>query len=358
MAHHEQDDMTVREIPGSALAGHRLAGARARGRGDRRPGNGGCARSACTRATSTTAGRTGRSSGASSRAGEHDGVVIFGSSRILFDTDLDVWEEMTGPPADPARAGRHQSAAAPGGLRRSDDRIQRAARRRRHAGPLFLRPLRLHPAVRRADGLLARRIAVEALRAPGRPVLSQHLAFLDEAYRARPLIERIDIPDRADVRAALSGRLEALGVIPRPADPHVAAAPDRRAAARHARLVWGPFDGSGPKPESDRARDRGVAGDVAKIRARGGEVVFVRAPSAGLYYEHEHAGVPRARTWDPLLAKTGAFGIHFEDYPEMRGLEVPEWSHLSRGSADALHARLRRRSSQQRLSADWEVRRG
>ena len=29
-------------------------------------------------------------------AGDHDGVVIFGSSRILFDTDLDVWEEMTG----------------------------------------------------------------------------------------------------------------------------------------------------------------------------------------------------------------------------------------------------------------------
>ena len=29
-------------------------------------------------------------------AGDHDGVVIFGSSRILFDTDLDAWEEMTG----------------------------------------------------------------------------------------------------------------------------------------------------------------------------------------------------------------------------------------------------------------------
>ena len=28
--------------------------------------------------------------------GDHDGVVIFGSSRILFDTDLDVWKEMTG----------------------------------------------------------------------------------------------------------------------------------------------------------------------------------------------------------------------------------------------------------------------
>ena len=29
-------------------------------------------------------------------AGEHDGVVLIGGSRILFDTDLDVWEELTG----------------------------------------------------------------------------------------------------------------------------------------------------------------------------------------------------------------------------------------------------------------------
>ena len=29
-------------------------------------------------------------------AGEYDDVVIVGTSRILFDTDLDVWEELTG----------------------------------------------------------------------------------------------------------------------------------------------------------------------------------------------------------------------------------------------------------------------
>ena len=40
--------------------------------------------------------------------------------------------------------------------------------------------------------------------------------------------------------------------------------------------------------------------------------------------------VPREQTWDRLLRETGAFGIHFEDYPEMQGLELPEWSHLSR----------------------------
>src|SRR5512134_656031 len=29
-------------------------------------------------------------------AGDHDGVAIVGGSRILFDTDLDVWKELTG----------------------------------------------------------------------------------------------------------------------------------------------------------------------------------------------------------------------------------------------------------------------
>ena len=72
---------------------------------------------------------------------------------------------------------------------------------------------------------------------------------------------------------------------------------------------------------------------IEKIRARGGEVVFIRPPSAGAYYDRESRNTPRVATWDRLLAETGAFGIHFEDYPEMQGLELPEMSHLSRESA-------------------------
>ena len=72
---------------------------------------------------------------------------------------------------------------------------------------------------------------------------------------------------------------------------------------------------------------------VDKIRARGGDVVFIRSPSAGAYLEREARNTPRDTTWEPLLQETGAFGIHFEDYPEMQGLEIPEMSHLSRESA-------------------------
>ena len=109
----------------------------------------------------------------------------------------------------------------------------------------------------------------------------------------------------------------------------------------HARYVWGPFDGSGPKPE---AIDKGIAETkraVDAIRAHGGEVVFVRAPSAGLYYESEQAGIPRAKTWDRLLRETGSFGIHFEDYPDDAGTRGAGVVAPLRGVGNALHPRLR-----------------
>ena len=73
--------------------------------------------------------------------------------------------------------------------------------------------------------------------------------------------------------------------------------------------------------------------DVRAIRARGGDVVFVRPPSAGALLETERQRVPRARAWDRLIRETETVGIHWEDHATMQGLDVPEWSHLSRASA-------------------------
>jgi hypothetical protein len=73
--------------------------------------------------------------------------------------------------------------------------------------------------------------------------------------------------------------------------------------------------------------------DVERIRARGGDMVWVRPPSDGPVLANERLRVPRDQVWDRLLRETHCFGVYFEDYPEMRGLEVPEWPHLSRQSA-------------------------
>ena len=265
-------------------------------------------------------------------SGNHDGVVIVGSSRILFDTDLDVWEEMTGRrPLQLALVGTNPRPVL---LRVADETDFKG-----------LVVVGVTPDLYFMDRFSYLPQYAEILdfwrkESPSERVghqiglrLSEQLAFLDEAYRLAPLVERLDIADRTGVRRPY---LEVWKLAETSADRQHRMWPRLETDIRlrdHARLVWGPFDGSGPKPESVSKAIEESRRAVEKVRSRGGDVVFIRAPSAGLYYENEQHFAPRARTWDRLLAESGSFGIHFEDYPEMRNLEVPEWSHLSRASA-------------------------
>ncbi|HEX9513896.1 MAG TPA: hypothetical protein VF939_25570 [Puia sp.] len=86
-----------------------------------------------------------------------------------------------------------------------------------------------------------------------------------------------------------------------------------------------------PPPKEDPVPPimRSVQAAVDKIRARGGEVVFVRTPSSGPFWGGEQHAFPRTKLWDPLLAATHCTGIHFADYPSTDHFICPEWSHLS-----------------------------
>ncbi len=79
---------------------------------------------------------------------------------------------------------------------------------------------------------------------------------------------------------------------------------------------------------------------VTKLRARGVKVLFVRMPSNGEYLAYENRDFPRARTWAALLTATGAPGIHFEDYAELQGYELPDWSHMTHSDAERFTAAL------------------
>jgi len=69
--------------------------------------------------------------------------------------------------------------------------------------------------------------------------------------------------------------------------------------------------------------------DVEAIRGRGGEVVFFRAPSGGEFRDVERDAFPREKVWDAIVEGVDAVGVHFEDYPELQGMSLPEWSHMS-----------------------------
>ncbi len=66
---------------------------------------------------------------------------------------------------------------------------------------------------------------------------------------------------------------------------------------------------------------------VQAIRARGGEVVFVRMPTWGEHWELDEAHFPRRIFWDGLAERTSAVTIHFRDVAGMQ-VDCPDWSHL------------------------------
>jgi hypothetical protein len=81
--------------------------------------------------------------------------------------------------------------------------------------------------------------------------------------------------------------------------------------------------------------------DVERIRARGGDVVFIRLPYAGVY-EGEDERFPRDRFWDRLLRETGAIGVAWQDHRELQGYDTPDWSHLGPREAERYTRELTR----------------
>ncbi|WP_376694042.1 hypothetical protein [Wenzhouxiangella sp. EGI_FJ10409] len=77
---------------------------------------------------------------------------------------------------------------------------------------------------------------------------------------------------------------------------------------------------------------------VSKIRARGGEVVFLRMPTADEHWSMDELNYPRDAYWDRLEEATGAVTIHFADHPGLASLELPDTSHID-GSSRARFTR-------------------
>ena len=265
-------------------------------------------------------------------AGRHDGVAIVGGSRILFDTNLDVWQELTGR--------RPIQLALPG---MSGQRfLANLANESDFSGIVLIdvtpeQFFREGPGNPEFEGVLDvwdQRGPAERFGHDIGVFLSRHLAFLDDQYTPFKLVDQLDIPNRGEV----------VGPYLRPWK--LSESYDDRQTMlwrqietnewlrTHAIHVW-TFRKPPPPPSGELIAKviADVRDSVARIRARGGEVVFIRPPSTGAYYEREQKRVPRAATWDRLLRETGTFGVHFEDYPEMQGLELPELSHLSREEA-------------------------
>lgn len=275
--------------------------------------------------------------------GEGGKMTFIGSSRVLFDVQLPVWEKLTGKrPIQLAIEGTSPLPVL-------DDLVADA----NFTGPLLID---ISPDVFFA-GFSYRADVVPYFHdeGPSRRIgtwlsmtfLEPWLAFYDADFALATVVQRQDWP----ARPGLPQRTTVRKLAEQDSDRNtymwskVETDPEYRELVRG---IWAQrLDKPLPKMETpekaqkifDEQIKRAVDA-IAKLRERGVPVLFFRAPSTGMYYAFEQRELPRARTWDLLLQRTGVPGIHFEDYPELQGYDSPEWSHLSASEANRFTAAL------------------
>ncbi len=105
------------------------------------------------------------------------------------------------------------------------------------------------------------------------------------------------------------------------------------AFANGIKAVWKMImTGDGPPPDKEATTKFFVA-DAKKFMDRGGNLILLQCPSSGLLKEGEKKFMPRSEFWDPLVEATNAKAYNYEDYEQFQNFECPEWSHLSASDA-------------------------
>jgi len=275
--------------------------------------------------------------------GEGNKTVLLGASRVLFDVQLPVWEKITGErpiqlamegtspvpmledlAADPEFTGRLLVGVAP-------DVFFSGFAYRGEVVPYFHKQ---GPSQRSGNWLSMH-------------LLEPYFAFYDHDFALDVVVQRQDWPQRPGRPTSM--RVRKLSMSEADRNTHMWSKVENDPEYRDlCRAIWAQ-DFGGPLPGMEKPADkrRLIDGEIAKaaaairtLRARGVLIVFVRPPSSGEYYAYEQKYLPRAETWDLLLQRTGAPGIHFEDYPQLQGYELPEWSHMSASEARRYTAAL------------------
>jgi len=280
--------------------------------------------------------------------------AIVGDSRILFDTDLDRFERLTGK--RPVQLAIHGTSAL--------TLLEDAASNPNFRGLLivgladtmFFQPFDGYGEYVRRRGDFTSpsgRIGIEIDH-----MLQRRLAFLDSNHRLSVAAHRLDPDFRAGVegpkhdiwKVSEVGENRATWMWPRiEHDPFYTA---------RTRWAWKGFKEKFPYTPQLIAKGQARAkAAVETIRARGGEVVFVRPPSAPQLRVNEEAQVPKAKGWDRLIANTQSVGVHIDDLPlSVQNLTLPEWSHLNRKCAtvftDAYVRRLAALTPRVKMRAD------
>ena len=276
--------------------------------------------------------------------GEGNKTVLIGSSRVLFDVQLPVWEQITSE--RPIQLSLEGTSSVPVLEDLADDPNFTGRLLVGVAPDLFF------------SGFAYRADVIPYYHKQGPSQrsghwISQHLfepylAFYDPDFALDTLVKRQAWPARPGVHSRTSVRKLMVQDVDRNSRMWRKVEVDSEYRAL-ARSIWAERFAGPPPPMMNTPEKRQKLIDtqinravtaIKKLRARGVRILFVRPPSAGEYYAFEQKVFPRAMTWDALLKRTNTPGIHFEDYPEMQHYQLPEWSHLSASDANRFTATL------------------
>lgn len=268
-------------------------------------------------------------------------TVIIGSSRIFFGVDLDVWEEAAG--VRPIQLALEGTSPRIFLKDLAEDESFKGLVVVGVTVPLFfssdgglrasaLEYFKNETPSQRADHAISKQ-------------LEKALAFIDEQTRPKRQVEMWPLPLREGMRPRFSPRKLSIMTFDRNTElwSRVEGDLDYQAEAK-AQWVIGTTNNAPPpgpdgKPaempsEAVSAVVSEVKTNAARIRARGGEVAFVRLPYSGAYATLEDNAFPEAKFWDRLVRETASVGVSWNDHAELRGYELPEWSHLSAAEAE------------------------
>jgi hypothetical protein len=281
-------------------------------------------------------------------------IAIVGDSRILFDTDLDRFEQLTG--VRPVQVSHVGTNARP--------LLEHFANDQQFKGLLIVGLADTMYFGMPVIGLGGE--AIHNFEKNGKPsqltglwidrFLQRHLAFLDSEYRLSTQVKQID----TGWRTGADSPYEDVWKLSEVSDGRQYFMWDRietdRYLRHHARHAWDGFKGPPvPLRLSDWVIGRSAEA-IGRIRARGGDVVFIRPPSSPQLRVNEEQRIPRARGWDQLVQRTAAVGVHADDLAAAQGLVLPEWSHLTRACAavftDAYVRQLARQTPRIKLRED------
>lgn len=267
----------------------------------------------------------------------NDDVVLMGSSRVLFDIQLDEWETETGKrPIQLASAGATPIPLFSDIVNNSD-----------YAGTVvvgvtpglfFSTTYPMAPPWKRAqtrvnyhqDRTYAQRLNHQ-ISLPFQNNLAFMVSFEEKGYadeiNLKGLLKRIRIGNRTGNKMMPPFHEFSNIALDRNTKMKDRTATDT-AFANTVIKVWA-FYHQDPHPPEKEATMAYFLKDAKKFKDRGGNLVLLRCPSSGADRMGENMGLPRTELWDDLVAKANVSSYHFEDYDQLNQFICPEDSHLS-----------------------------